>query len=145
MGTNATNAVSLGSGSKVIKCAALALVFAASLCIAASRCPDPRLQEAAIGGSTVTGGVVLHKKPVKFAKVSLYSSSGEIAWTGKTDKNGWFGSSELEAGDYRIEIQKWGSTIIHLNPEIDKGFMQKPVWQLLFTDNVCVAYIQIMN
>jgi len=89
--------------------------------------------------------VVLHKKPLKFAEVRLYSSSGEIAWIGKTDKNGWFASAKLAEGNYRIDIQKWGSTVIHLNPEIDRGFMQKPVWALLFTDDVCVADIQIMN
>ena len=126
------------------KCAALTLVFIASLCIG-QRCPDPSLQEAAIGGNTIIGAVVLHKRPLKFAKVRLHSSSLETAWTGKTDKNGRFTSRKLEPGDYRIEILGWGSTMIHLNPEIDKRFSQKPAWELLFTDNVCVAWIQIMN
>lgn len=128
-----------------MKYAALAVIFSACLCIASSRCPDPRLQEVTIGGNTITGGVVTHKKAVRFIEVRLYSSAGETAWVGKTDKDGWFRTSKLEAGDYRIEIDKWGSTTIHLNPEIDKGFMQKPVWELLFIDNGCVAYIQIMN
>jgi hypothetical protein len=88
--------------------------------------------------------VVLHNKRLKFAEVRLYFSS-EIAWIGKTDKNGWFASAKLAAGKYRIDIHKWGSTVIHLNPEIDKGFMQKPVWELRFIDDVCVADIQIMN
>jgi len=121
------------------------LILAATLCSAASRCPDPKLQEAAIGGNTINGGVVLHKKPLKFAKVRVYSSSGETAWIGKTDKNGAFKTAQLPPGDYRLEISGWGSTTIHLNPEIDKGFRQTPVWNILLVDNACVATIQIMN
>ena len=123
----------------------LSLIFAATLCNAASQCPDPKLQEAAIGGNTINGGVVLHKKPVQFAKVRLYSSSGETAWTGKTDKDGTFKTGQLPPGDYRLEIRGWGSTTIHLNPEIDEGFRQTPVWNILLVDNACVATIQIMN
>ena len=73
----------------------LTLILAATLCDAASRCPDPKLQEAEIGGNTINGGVVLHKKPVKFAKVRLYSSSGETAWIGKTDKDGTFKTAQF--------------------------------------------------
>jgi hypothetical protein len=123
----------------------LTLILAATLCNAASRCPDPKLKEAAIGGSTIDGGVVLHKKPVKFAKVRLYSSSGQTAWIGKTDKDGRFRTAQLPPGDYRLEIIGWGSATIHLNPEIDKGFRQTPVWNILLIDNACVATIQIMN
>ena len=130
---------------RAVRCAALTAVLAISLGSTASRCPDPKLQEAAIGGHTISGGVVLHKKPLKSANVRLYSPSGQVAWIGKTDKNGHFRSMELNPGDYRVEIRGWGTTTIHLNPEIDKGFMQKPVWELLFVDNACVAYIQIMN
>jgi hypothetical protein len=123
----------------------LTLILAATLCNAASRCPDPKLQEAVIGGNTINGGVVLHKKPVKFAQVRVYSSSGEIAWMGKTDKDGAFKTTQLPSGDYRLEISGWGSTTIHLNPEIDKGIRQTPVWNILLTDNACVATIQFVN
>ena len=123
----------------------LALILAVTLCNAASRCPDPKQQEAAIGGNTINGGVVLHKKPVKFAKVRLYSSSGETAWIGKTDKDGTFRTTQLPPGDYRLEISGWGSTTIHLNPEMDKGLRQTPGWNLFLIDNACVATIQSMN
>ena len=103
------------------------------------------LQEATIGGNTVNGGVVLHKKPVKFANVRLYSSLGETAWIGKTDKDGAFTTAQLPPGDYQLEIGGWGSTTIHLNPAIDEGFHQTPVWNILLVDNGCVATIQIMN
>jgi len=103
------------------------------------------LQEAVIGGNTIDGGVVLHKKPVKFARVRVYSSSGEIAWIGKTDKDGTFKTAQLPSGDYRLEISGWGSTTIHLNPEIDKGIRQTPIWNILLTDNACVATIQFVN
>lgn len=88
---------------------------------------------------------MLRKKPLRLASVRLYSPSGETAWSGKTDNNGRFASSQLAAGDYRLEIQGWGSTKIHLNPEIDKQFSQKPAWDLLFGDDLCVAYVQVMN
>jgi hypothetical protein len=54
----------------------LTLSLAATLCNAASQCPDPKLQEAAIGGNTINGGVVLHKKPVKFANALVFLSWG---------------------------------------------------------------------
>jgi hypothetical protein len=104
-----------------------------------------KLQEAVIGGNTINGGVVLHKKPLKFAKVRVYSSSGKTAWIGKTDKNGAFKTVQLTPGDYRLEISGWGSTTIHLNPEIDRGLRQTPSWNILLVDNACVATIQIMN
>jgi hypothetical protein len=123
----------------------LTLILPATLCSAASRCPDPKLQEAVIGGLQLNGGVVLHKKPLKFAKVRVYSSSGKTAWIGKTDKNGAFKTVQLPPGDYRLEISGWGSTTIHLNPEIDRGLRQTPSWNILLGDNACVATIQIMN
>ena len=129
----------------VLKCAVLTAALLTFLSLAAARCPDPKLQEAVIGGNTIAGGVVLHRRSLRHAKVRLYFSSGEIAWAGKTDKNGRFATSELKAGDYRIEIRGWGTTTIHLNPELDKRFMQKPAWGLLFVDNTCVADIQVMN
>ena len=64
----------------------LTLVLATTLCDAAPRCPDPRLRLAIIGGDTITGSVLIHKKPLKFAQVRLYFSSGTAAWSGRTDK-----------------------------------------------------------
>jgi len=137
----------LADGGKVnaMRWPALTLILAASLCIAAPRCPDPRLRQATIGGDTITGGVTLHKKPVKFAQVRLYSSSGKTAWIGTTDKNGRFTSNKIPPDDYRIEVSGWGSTTVHLSSEVDKGFRQKPAYDLLLGDNTCVASVMIMN
>jgi len=77
--------------------------------------------------------------------VRLYSSSGETAWVGKTDKDGRFGTAKLAPGDYRLEVSGWDSTTIHLDPEKDKGFRQTSSWDLLLIDNACVATNQIMN
>ena len=53
--------------SKKMRWLGLPVIFAASLCSAGSRCPDPRGRQASIGGDTIRGGVILHKKAVKFA------------------------------------------------------------------------------
>ena len=82
----------------------LTLILAATLCSAASRCPDPKLQEAVIGGNTINGGVVLHKTPLKFAKVRVYSSSGKTAWIGKTDKNGAFKTVQLTRATIALRL-----------------------------------------
>jgi len=125
---------------------AITLILAASLCIAAPRCPDRRLRQATIGGDTITGGVVLHKKPLTFAQVRLYSSSGKTAWIGTTDKNGRFTTNKMPPGDYRLEVSGWGSTTVQLNPEVDKGFgSQIPAWDLLLLDNACVGTTMILN
>jgi hypothetical protein len=126
---------------------ALTLILTASLCLAAPRCPDPRLRQATIGGEIITGGVTLHRKPVKFAKVQLYSSSGKTGWIGTTDKNGRFTTDKMAPGDYRLEVSGWGSTTVQLNPELDKGGFsgQIPAWNLLLSDNACVDTMQIMN
>ena len=125
---------------------ALTLMLAASLCFAAHRCPDARLRQATIGGDTITGGVVLHKKPLKFAQVRLDSSSGKTVWTGITDKNGRFATNKMPPGGYRLEVSGWGSTTVHLSPEVDKGFGgQTPAWSLLLIDNACVTTIETLN
>ena len=88
----------------------------------------------------------MHKKPLKFAKVRLYFSSGTTAWSGTTDNNGRFATTKMPPGDYSLEVSGWGSTIVHLNPEFNKGpFGQRPAWNLLLIDNTCVATGEILN
>ena len=119
---------------------AVTLILATSMSLAASRCPDPRLRQAAIGGDAIRGGVLLHKKPLKFAQVRLYFSSGETAWVGTTDQYGAFTTDKLLPGDYRLEVSGWGSTRVRVNPELDRGFGgQTPTWSLLLSDNACVG------
>ena len=119
---------------------AFTLILATSLGFAASHCPDPRLRQAAIGGDTIRGGVLLHKKPLKFSRVRLYSSSGKTAWIGTTDKNGTFTTSRMPPGDYRLEVSGWGIATVQLSPELDKGTgNQIPAWSLILIDNACVG------
>jgi len=125
---------------------ALTVILATSLCVAAPRCPDPELRQATIGGDSITGGVLLHKEPLKFARVRLYSSSGKSGWIGTTDKNGRFIINKMPPGDYRLEVSGWGSATVHLNPEVDKGHGgQIPAWGLLLGDNACVVTMEILN
>jgi hypothetical protein len=115
----------------------LLLIFAASLCLGESPCPDPGLREAAIGGDTLRVGVVLHKEALAFVWVQLYSPWG--AWLGTTDKDGVFVIDKLLPGQYRLEVQGWGSTIIQMNPNLDQAFFQTPAWNILLLDAGCVA------
>ena len=66
---------------------AITLVFVTSVCYA-KRCPDPRLQQAVIGGETIDGSVRLHNKPLKFAQVRLFFSKWRVR-LGREDRQGW--------------------------------------------------------
>ena len=126
-------------------CLAFSLLMAASLCNAASRCPDPRLRRTTIGGESIDGGVVLHKIPLKFARVRLYSSSGHSAWIGRTDKQGRFRTDKLPADEYRLAVDGWGSAAVRLEPARENGFHQKPAWNLSLTDNACISTVENVN
>ena len=130
-----------------MRCVFVAVILASFSCLAASHCPDPQLREAKIGGDAIFGGVSLHKKPLRFARVRLYSSSGKILWIGKTNKHGTFEIRKLVPGDYRLEVDGWGTTTVRLNPELAKpnGFGQVPAWNLLLTDHACVSTMAVMN
>jgi hypothetical protein len=114
------------------------LIFVSSLCLSSS-CPPPALRQAAIGGDTISGVVLLDNGPLKFAQVRLYFSSGKTAWNGKTDKDGRFTIAKMPPGHYRLVVRGWGSTTVQLNPEIDKRFIQDPVWNLSLQDHECVS------
>ena len=129
-----------------MRCFWLALILASSLCSAAPHCPDPKLRQAIIGGRTITGHVVLHRKPLRSAPMRLYSSSGKTVWTGSTGKNGEFNIAKMPRDNYRLAVHGWGNGIVQLNPELDKGFHgQIPVWSLLLIDNSCVDTIMVLN
>lgn len=114
--------------------------------IAAPVCPDPNLRQAKIGGNAIIGNVMLHRKPLKFARVRLYSASGEAAWNGRADKKGGFVIDKIPSGDYRLEIDGWGITSVQLDPNLDRGFGgQVPAWSLLLRDNGCVGASMFMN
>ena len=124
----------------------LTLVLATTLCNAAPRCPDPRLRLAIIGGDTITGGVLIHKKPLKFAKLRLYFSTGKTAWVGMTDKDGSFRITHLPPDTYRLDVRGWGSTTIRLNPDLNKlSNGQIPAYSVLLMENGCVGTVTVVN
>ena len=107
-----------------------------------SRCPDPKLRQAEIGGDRIVGVVLRQAKPVKLAPIKVYSlSTGKIAWVWTTDRDGRFTSEKLAPGSYRIEVRGWGSAIVKLNPKLDRteGTGQEPNWSLSLTDGGCVS------
>lgn len=97
----------------------ITLVFFTSLCYA-SHCSDPRLRQAVIGGDTINGSIILQKKPLKFAQLRLYFSTGKTAWVGMTDKDGSFRITHLRPDTYRLDVRGWGSATIRLNPDLNK-------------------------
>jgi hypothetical protein len=78
------------------------------------------LRQAVIGGDIIDGSVRLHHKPLKFAQLRLFFSSGKTAWIGKTDKNGRFLIRHLRPGTYRLDERGWGSTTIRISPDLNK-------------------------
>ena len=61
---------------------------------------------------------------MKFAKVTLYSSSGKVAWVGATDKDGGFATGRMPPDEYRIESTGWGSATVRLDPGVSKQTSQ---------------------
>ena len=104
------------------------------------QCPDPRLRQAKIVSDTFTGSATLQRKPLKFARMRLYSSSGKIAWNGTTDKNGGFIIKKMSPGNYRLDVNGWGSTSVKLSEDVTPhgAYRQKSYWNLALIDNACV-------
>jgi hypothetical protein len=116
------------------------LLFATSLCFAASHCPHTRLRHTAIGGHTIQGNVLRHHKPLKFAQVQLYFSSGKNRMGRDNGRKGLVHHRSRAPGHYRLVVRGWGSTTVQLNPELDKGFgAQTPTWDISLIDNACVG------
>ena len=124
----------------------ITLVFFTSLCYA-SHCPDPNLRKAVVGGDTINGSIVLRKKPLKFAEVRLYFSTGKTAWVGMTDKDGSFRVTHLPPDTYRLDVRGWGSTTIRLNPDLNKlpNGQIIPAYSVLLMENECVGTTMVVN
>jgi hypothetical protein len=123
----------------------IGLVFFTTLGFA-SRCPDANLRQAVIGGDAINGSVVLHGKPVKFAQMRLYSSSGKTAWVGLADKDGGFAIKHLPPDTYRLKVRGWGSATIRIDStltELPNG--QIPIWAVQLMDNECVGYSESVD
>jgi hypothetical protein len=112
----------------------------------AQRCPDPKLQQAAIGGDTIDGYVSLQQRPLMSAQVRLLSN-GKTVWAGSTDDIGSFHIKGLRRGTYRLTVKGWGSTIIRINPDLTHSFGngQMLYYSLLLLDNECVATVMVTN
>jgi hypothetical protein len=117
----------------------ITLVLFSCLCHA-SHCPDPNLEHAVIGGDTISGSVVLQQKPLKFAQVRLYHSTGKTAWVGMTDKHGSFRITYLRPDTYRLDVRGWGSATIRLNPDLNKlSNGQIPAYSVQLMESACVG------
>jgi hypothetical protein len=68
------------------------------------QCPDPTLREVEIGGNIIIGGVGLHKKPLKFVHVPLYSSSSKKVWTGRTNGMGGLGPGHWDRATIELRL-----------------------------------------
>jgi len=105
------------------------------------RCPEPQQRQATIGGKRIHGYVLpTHGKPLKFAKVAVYSSSGQAKYVGETDKDGGFTTGLLPEDNYRLVVIGWGSTLVRLSSELDEkyGGFGGFYWVSLM-DNECVG------
>lgn len=72
----------------------------------AQRCPDPKLQRAAIGGDTIDGYVSQRQKPLKSAEVRLLLN-GRTRWVGSTNDIGAFQIKGLRPGTYGLTVKGW--------------------------------------
>jgi hypothetical protein len=127
----------------------LSVILASSLCTAASHCPDPTQRQAAINGESFIAGSVyphgtLNGKPLKFAEVGIYSSSGQLAYVGKTNTDGWFTTGSLPPGIYRVVVRGWGKTAVRLSPESNNPFGGLGgAFELGFVENQCVLIVPL--
>ena len=98
----------------------ITLVFFTSLCYA-SQLPRPGIcGRRWSGGDTINGSIVRQKKPLKFAQLRLYSSTGKTAWVGMTDKDGSFRITHLPPDTLSSRRSRMGT---HNNP-LEPGFEQ---------------------
>ena len=92
-----------------------------------------------IGGDTVNARLILDMKPLQFALVRLYFSTGKTAWAGVTDMDGSFRITRLPSGTYGLEVRGWGSTTIRLDPKLNNFGTQVPDWDLELMEDECVG------
>ena len=120
----------------------LILLAAISTPVAATDCPHSDQRKVTIGGNRIHGVVErLNNRPAKFQEVDLYSSSGKIAWQGKTDAEGMFGTGQMPPDDYRIVVSGWGNAYVTLQSGLDSD----AYWHLVLHGTSCIFYIMIKN
>jgi|SRR5580698_7546544 hypothetical protein len=124
---------------------AIIVVFVSSICFA-KHCPDPRLQQAVIGGSAINGSARLRQKPLGLAQLRLFFSNGRSAWVGMTDKDGGFHIGQLRPDTYRLDLRGWGSTTIRISPDLDKlSNGQTIFYSVQLMDDECIGTGAVTN
>jgi hypothetical protein len=120
------------------------LALSASCC--AQHCPDLKGREATIGGASINGPVGLHHRLLKFAKVTIISSNGQIAWVGRTSSEGGLYSPDLRPDTYRLVVQGWGRTTVRIDPSLTKDSNGQTIfYSVLLSGNECVSTITVTN
>ena len=113
-----------------------------------TKCPDPHLRSAEIGGSEISAALVKAHKPVAGARAELFSGQ-KLVWSGATNSNGTFVIRNLAPGLYTLRVEQWGTTTVRLNPKLDRiggqSMGQIEYYHLLLMDNGCVGTGVITN
>ena len=124
----------------------VAIGIALSAACYAQRCPDPKMQRAAIGGDTINAYVSLQQKPLKSAQVRLLCN-GKTSWVGSTDDIGSFQIRGLRPGTYHLTVKGWGSATIRISPALTHSFGNGQMlnYSLLLRDDGCIWTITVMN
>ena len=81
-------------------------------------------------------------KSLAFVQVRLYFSLGKTAWMGTTDERGRFAANNLAPDEYRLEVERWGSITVQLDPNSHKTTGNEiPLWGLLLRDDACAVTV----
>lgn len=106
----------------------------------AAGCSDGWRKSAEIGGDRISAYVSKGGKPLRSARVRLYSK-GKLLGTYRTNGNGGINIYNFSEGEYKLAIEGWGSTIVRFNPKLDlQSWPQQPSWSISLSDHGCVAW-----
>ena len=130
---------------KALHCLVAIGILLSTMCDA-QRCPNPKLQAAAIGGDTINAYVSLQQGPLKAAQVRLLSN-GKTTWVGSTDDVGSFQIKGLRPGTYSLIVKGWGSATIRISPSLTHSFGNGEMldYSLMLKDNGCVWTVKVAN
>jgi hypothetical protein len=129
---------------KIVAVRNIALFVFACVCLAFP-CNDPQLRSAVIGGHVIDASVMRGRKPLKHVKAQLFSGQ-KLLWAGVTGSDGRFTINDVPSGKYKLSVEKWGTVDVELKTELDvTGLGQHPSFQLLLSDETCVATTTVVN
>jgi hypothetical protein len=108
--------------------------------VLASGCAQGWQKSAEIGGDRISADVSKGGKPLRSARVRLYSK-GKLLGTYHTNGEGGFSIYNFSEGEYELVIKGWGRTTIRINPRLDlPAWPQQPSWSVSLSDHGCVAW-----